>query len=188
MDEDAPYSLMSALEKVKDKERPPIHLWHPDTVKDIDMIIKRDGTWMYMGTPITRRRLVHLFSTVLLKENDEFFLITPVEKCRIQVEDAPFQAILLDCVGKGQDQLLNFTTDMAEAVTAGKSHGLRFDINTDTGETAPYIMVRDELEAKLSRSVYYQLADMMVSQCINDENWYGVWSDGVFFKMLRDEN
>ena len=189
MDENAPYSLMSALEKVKDKGLPPIHLWHPDIVRDIDMEIKKDGTWMYMGTPITRPRLIHLFSTVLLKEGEEYFLITPVEKCRIIVEDVPFQAVLLDCEGegKGKDQALKFTTDMAEEVVAGEQHPLRFEINAGTGEPSPYILVRGDLEAKLSRSVYYRLADLMISEHIENEQWFGVWSEGVFFKMLKDD-
>jgi len=187
IDEDAPYSLMAALEKVKGKGRPPIHLWHPDTIKDIDMVIKKDGTWMYMGTPITRRRLVHLFSTVLLKDKDEYFLVTPVEKCRIIVEDAPFQAVLLDNAGAGKNQVLKFTTDMAEEVNAGADHQFRFEVNAETEEPAPYLMIRDGLEAKLSRSVYYQLADLMVSESVNDENWFGVWSDGMFFQMLKDK-
>jgi uncharacterized protein len=192
MDENAPYSLMSALEKVKGKGLPPIHLWHPDIVKDIDMVIKKDGIWMYMGTPITRPRLIHLFSTVLIKEGEEYFLITPVEKCRITVEDAPFQALLLDCDGEGEEQVLRFTTDMAEEVIAGETHPLRFEINPGTGEPSPYILVRDGLEAKLSRSVYYQLADLMISEQMDleemdGEKWFGVWSEGSFFKMLKDD-
>lgn len=186
MDEHAPYSLLAELEKVKGKGRPPIHLWHPDNVKDIDMVIQKDGTWMYMGSSITRQRLVHLFSTVLLKEEDEYFLVTPVEKCRITVEDVPFQAVLLENRGEGREQVLIFTTNMAEQVTADASHPLRFEINPDTEEPAPYVMVRDDLEAKLTRSVYYQTADLVVSELIDNENWFGVWSAGVFFKMLQD--
>ncbi len=188
MAEHAPYSLLAELEKVKGKGRPPIHLWHPDNVKDIDMVIRKDGTWMYMGSPITRQRLVHLFSTVLLKEEGEYFLVTPVEKCRITVEDVPFQAVLLENIGQGKNQKLTFTTDMAEQVTADESHALRFEINSDTGEPAPYIMVRDDLEAKLTRSVYYQTADLVVSEQIDNETWLGIWSAGTFFKIQRDSS
>lgn len=187
MVEHAPYSLLAELEKVKGKGRPPIHLWNPDNVKDIDMVIQQDGTWMYMGSPITRQRLVHLFSTVLLKEDGEYFLVTPVEKCRIIVEDAPFQAVLLENSGQGKEQVLTFTTDMAEEVTADESHPFRFVINPDSGEPAPYIMVRDGLEAKLTRSVYYQTADLVVSEQFDDTDWLGIWSSGIFFKIQPDE-
>jgi hypothetical protein len=187
MVEHAPYSLLAELEKVKGKGRPPIHLWHPDNVKDIDMVIQQDGTWMYMGSPITRQRLVHLFSTVLLKEAGEYFLVTPVEKCRITVEDSPFQAVLLENSGQEKEQILTFTTDMAEEVTVDESHALRFEINPDSGEPAPYVMVRDGLEAKLTRSVYYQTADLVVSERIDGVDWLGIWSSGIFFKIQPDE-
>ena len=187
MVEHAPYSLLAELEKVKGKGRPPIHLWHPDNVRDIDMVIQQDGTWLYMGSPITRQRLVHLFSTVLLKEGDDYFLVTPVEKCRITVEDVPFQAVLLENNGQGKKQVLTFTTDMAERVTADESHALRFEINPDTGEPAPYVMVRDGLEAKLTRSVYYQTADLVVSKLIDKMDWLGIWSGGIFFKIQPEE-
>ena len=186
MVEHAPYSLLAELEKVKGKGLPPVHLWHPENVNDIDMVIRRDGTWMYMGTPITRRRLVHLFSTVLRKEGDEYFLVTPVEKCRITVEDAPFQAVLLENSGSAKTQRLTFTTDMAEQVVAGESHPLRFEIDEGSGEPSPYVMVRDGLEAKLVRSVYYQLAELVVDETVNGENWLGVSSEGIFFKIQKN--
>ncbi len=186
MDDSAPYSLLAALAKVKDKDLPPVHLWQPDHIKDIDMVIQKDGTWMYMGTPITRRRLVHLFSTVLRKEGNDYFLVTPIEKCRIRVEDAPFQAVLLEEEGVGQEQSLFFTTDMAERIKADKNHPLRFEIDLKSGEPSPYVMVRDGLEAKLSRSVYYQVADLVVSEEVDGEDWLGVWSGGVYFQLMRD--
>ena len=186
MDQDAPYSLLTALENVKGKDLPPVHLWQPDNVRDIDLVIQKDGTWMYMGTPIKRRRLVHLFSTVLRKEGDEFYLVTPVEKCRITVEDAPFQAVLLDEEGAGQTQTLYFTTDMAERIRADKEHPLRFEIDQKTSEPSPYIMVRNGLEARLNRNVYYQIADLVVSEVVDDESWLGVWSAGSFFKLMQE--
>jgi uncharacterized protein len=187
MIEHAPYSLLAQLEKVKGKGLPPVHLWHPENVNDIDMLIQADGSWMYMGTPITRQRLVRLFSTVLRRDDDEFFLVTPVEKCRIAVEDAPFQAVLLENTGGGKGQKLKFTTNMAEQVVADESHPLRFEIDAASGEPSPYIMVRDGLEAKLVRSVYYQLAELVVEQSVNSENWLGVWSENVFFKIQRSQ-
>ncbi|MFP6807485.1 MAG: DUF1285 domain-containing protein [Pseudomonadales bacterium] len=185
MDHDAPYSLLAALENVKGKGLPPIHSWHPENIKDIDLVIQKNGTWMYMGTPITRRRLVHLFSTVLLKEGEEYFLVTPVEKCRIQVEDVPFQAILLTVTGRGRKQNLRFTTDMAEEVLAGDDHPLRIEVDPHSDEPSPYILIRDQLEAKLTRTVYYQLADLMTLEGVDGQEWYGVWSGGVFFKLME---
>lgn len=182
MTESAPYSLLAELEKVKSKEPPPIHLWHPDKITDIDMEIKKDGSWFYLGTPITRQRLVRLFSTVLRKESDgHYYLVTPVEKSRIKVEDVPFLAISMDVKGEGEDQILTFTTNMADEVVVDENHPLRFEFDPQTEEPSPYVMVRDSLEAKLARSVYYHLANL----CIEKQHYLGVWSSGIFFKLLK---
>lgn len=187
MSDKVPYSLLAGLEKVKDKKNPPIHLWNPDNVQDIDMVIKRDGTWYYMGSPVTRNRLVWLFSTVLRREDDgEYYLVTPVEKCRITVEDAPFQAILLDVKGEGESQELHFTTNVADQVVADREHPLRFDIDDETDEPAPYVLVRDGLEAMLARNVYYHLVEYCTIREINGVPWLGVWSRGEFFPMMKE--
>lgn len=192
MTESAPYSLLAELEKVKSKEPPPIHLWHPDKITDSDMEIKKDGTWFYLGTPITRQRLVRLFSTVLRKESDgHYYLVTPVEKSRIKVEDVPFLAISMDVKGEGEDQILTFTTNMADEVVVDENHPLRFEFDPQTEEPSPYVMVRDGLEAKLGRSVYYHLADLCIEkegiekQGIEKQHHLGVWSAGIFFKLLK---
>jgi hypothetical protein len=175
-----PYSLLADLEQVRHKGKPPIHLWNPENVSDIDMTIEADGSWMYLGTPITRQRLSHLFSTVLRREeDDEFYLVTPVEKCRIRVVDAPFVAIGLEESGAGLAQSLRFTTNMADEVTADLEHPIRISHNPDTDEPAPYIMIRDGLEAKITRNVYYQLANLVVEQ----DDVLGVWSSGTFFQL-----
>ncbi|MBD3649202.1 MAG: DUF1285 domain-containing protein [Pseudomonadales bacterium] len=189
MTEQAPYSLLAELEKVKDKGKPPIHLWNPDRVIDIDMVIKTDGTWHYKDSPITRQRLVRLFSTVLRKEEDgHFYLVTPVEKCRIQVEDAPFQAVLVDVKGEGQAQELHFTTNVADVVVAGDDHPLRFEIDRETDEPSPYVMVRDGLEALLARNVYYQLVDHLAVKELDGDRWLGVWSRNTFFPIMREQD
>lgn len=189
MPEQSPYSLLAELEKVKDKGNPPIHLWNPDNVQDIDIVIKRDGTWLYQDSPITRNRLVRLFAVVLRREDDdEYYLVTPVEKCRIRVEDAPFQAILLDVAGEGRNQELCFTTNVAEQVVADEDHPLRFEIDEETAEPAPYILVRDRLEALLSRTVYYQLVEYCTTHEIDGVRWFGVWSCGQFFPMMKAED
>lgn len=185
---DAPYSLLAQLETVKDKAHPPIHLWHPDVVKELDMVIARDGTWFYNGTPIERQRLVRLFSTVLRRDPDgEYYLVTPVEKCRIRVEDAPFQAILLEVTGEGRGQVLKFTTNVADEVVADAAHPLHVAINMRTGEPSPYVLVREGLEALVCRNVYYQLAELLVSERVDGEDWLGVWSSGSFFRFIPVE-
>ena len=183
---DAPYSLMAELEKVKDLDRPPIHLWNPDNVKDIDMVIRRDGRWEHEGTEITRPRLVRLFSTVLRLEDDgEYYLVTPVEKCRIRVEDAPFLAVAVDVNGEGEQQQLTFTTNVAETVVADADHPIRLEVDDATGEPAPYLMVRDGLEALINRAVYYELVELLTNHEIGGIEFSGVWSGGQFFPFIE---
>jgi hypothetical protein len=176
--QDLPYSLMAELDKVAGKANPPVHLWHPENEKDIDMVIQRDGTWLYLGTPIKRRRLVHLFASVLRREGENYYLVTPVEKCRITVADAPFQVLLMAVSGSETAQRLQMTTDMGEEVVVDADHPLRMAQQGD--EWVPYVLVRDGMEARVNRNVYYQLADLMVEQ----DGALGVWSGGVFFPCM----
>jgi hypothetical protein len=180
-----PYSLLAALEKVKDKGKPPIHLWNPENVKDIDMEIKADGTWYYMGTPIERPRLVHLFSSVMKLEDGDYFLVTPVEKCRIKVADVPFQIVLLNNQGEAEAQVLELTTNMSESFEVGPEHDLRVEIDKATDEPALYVFVRDGLEARINRNVYYQLADLLGEYLVSGTPWHGLWSQGVFFPVIE---
>lgn len=179
-----PYSLMTELQKYTDKDLPPVHLWHPDVERDIDLSIHRDGEWFYGGTPIKRPRLIKLFASVLRRDGDEYFLVTPVEKCRITVEDVPFQMILMEVTGTGIDQCLTLISDVAESIALDESHPLRIEQQED--EWIPYVAVRGEMEGRLSRNVYYQLADLLVSGSHNGEPWLGVWSHGKFFPLMRD--
>ncbi len=174
---DLPYSLLADLESVKGNARPPVHLWQPESVKDIDLVIGRDGTWHYNGSPIKRPRLVRLFSSVMRKEDNDYFLVTPVEKCRIQVEDVPFQIVLMDVEGEGRQQVLTCTTDMAERVVIDDSHPLHVVVTGE--EWVPYVLIRDDLVARMVRSVYYQLAELVVEE----NGQLGVWSTGSFFEM-----
>jgi hypothetical protein len=188
MEEQGPYSLLAALDNVKDLQKPPIHLWNPVNVKDIDMEIKKNGDWFYLGTKIERQRLVHLFASVLRLEDDgSYYLVTPVEKCRIKVNDVPFLAVLMDITGEGESQQLSFTTNMAEQVHLSAEHALRFEFDLQTSEPSPYLHVRDGLEARLSRSVYYQLVELMQEKTVNEEDWLGIWSDSIFFLVIRKE-
>lgn len=148
------------------------------------MRIGRDGTWYYRGSAIQRKPLVTLFSSVLKRDADgQFWLETPVERGRIDVDDAPFVAVALDISGTGQSQTLSFHTNLDEIVTADRDHPIRVERDAATGEPAPYVHLRDGLDALIARPVYYQLADLAVSR--QDDDVLGVWSSGVFFELGR---
>jgi hypothetical protein len=132
--------------------------------------------------------MVRLFSTVLRREADgHYYLVTPVEKCRIEVEDVPFHAILMNIQLEGEAQIISFTTNVADEVTLDNKHPLRLETDTETEEPSPYVLVRDSLEARLNRSVFYQLVEAAVEREIEGETWLGVWSSGVFFKLMLVE-
>jgi hypothetical protein len=135
---------------------PPVHLWNPPHCGEIDIRIGRDGRWRHEGSPIGRDALVRLFSTVLRKDPDGFYLVTPVEKLKITVEDAPFIAVQVDRVGEG----LRFLTNVGDWVEAGPDHAIRVETDAATGEPAPYIHVRGALEARMTRPVFYELVEM----------------------------
>ncbi|KEZ75307.1 DUF1285 domain-containing protein [Pseudomonas syringae] len=167
----------------KTKGLPPVHLWNPDFCGDIDMRIARDGTWYYLGTPIGRKPMVRLFSTIMRRDGDDYFLITPVEKVGITVDDAPFVAVSLEVLGEGEGQVLRFLTNVEDQSEAGPEHPLRVVIDPDTQEPAPYIHVRSNLEALIHRNVFYQLVELAVSRDMDGQRWLGVWSHGVFFPI-----
>jgi hypothetical protein len=163
------------------RKLPPVEKWNPAHCGEIDIRIARDGTWFHQGTPVGRRELVRLFSTILRKEAEAYYLVTPAEKMRIQVEDVPFLAVLLEVRGTGHAQQLAFTTNVGDDVVADAEHRIRVENAPETGEPAPYIHVRGGLEARISRSVFYQLADVAVAGEREDE--LGLWSAGVFFPI-----
>lgn len=163
---------------------PPVHLWNPPFCGDIDMRIASDGTWYYMNSPIGRKPLYVLFSRVLRKDEHQYFLVTPVEKCGIRVDDAPFVAIRMDVKGRGKGQIITFETNVDDKVTAGNDHPLRFETETGTGGLKPYLLVRANLEALVSRALFYDLASLGTTE----GEWYGVWSSGVFFPMQRADD
>lgn len=154
---------------------------------DFDIRIGRDGTWYYHGSPIGRKPLVRLFASVLRREADGYWLVTPVERGRIEVEDAPFVAVALEVAGSGREQSLTFRTNIDEEVVADADHPLRVATNPDTGEPTPYILVRDGLEARLLRPVFYQLVALGESRPGNGQDEYGVWSKGQFFCLGQIE-
>ena len=158
-------------------KRPPIHLG------DLEMRIARDGTWFYRGSPINRPALVKLFASALRREVDRgYWLVTPAERGRIEVEDAPFLAVAQTVEGEGRDQKLIFRTNLDEFVTAGPDHPLRVE-TAASGEPTPYILVRDGLEARLARPVFYDLVERGMEEQVGDKIEFGVRSRGMFFRL-----
>jgi len=176
--------LMSAVRAVKGP--PPVHLWNPPFCGDIDMRIARDGTWFYLGTPIGRAPLVKLFSSILKREGDDYFLVTPVEKVGIKVDDAPLLAVDFTATGTGRDQVLTFTTKTEDVVTAGAEHPITVRL-AQNGEPAPYIHVRRGLNALIDRKSFYRLVELGCHEGDSRESWFGIWSDGQFFRMMPSD-
>ena len=150
---------------------------------DLDIRIARDGTWFYRGSPIGRLPLVKLFASVLRREADgRYWLVTPAERGHIEVEDVPFLGVALTVEGDGRNQQLIFRTNLDEFVTAGADNPLRVETAAD-GEPAPYILVRDGLEARLARPVFYDLVELGTEERVGDTIQFGVWSQGMFFRL-----
>ena len=162
------------------KGPPPVHLWNPPFCGDIDMRIAQDGSWFYMNSPIGRKPLFKLFSSVLRRDEDgKFYLVTPVEKCGIRVDDAPFVALRMEVEGEGRAQHLRFETNVDDVVTVDAEHPMRVEDEEGTGGLKPYVLVRDRLEALVSRALFY---DLVARGCVEGD-WFGVWSGGKFWPM-----
>jgi hypothetical protein len=166
----------------------PVDKWNPDFCGDLDMRIAADGTWFYMGTPIGRAALVQLFSSVLRKDEDgRTYLVTPVEKVGITVEDAHFIAVEMTVTGQGDTQILTFRTNVGDVVEAGEDHPLRFEDEPATGGVKPYLLVRGRLEALLSRALLYQLVDLGETIRIDGVDMFAVRSKGTVFPIMPVE-
>jgi hypothetical protein len=153
----------------------------PQDCGDVGLKIGRDGTWYYQNSPIGRKPLVRLFASVLRREADgHYYLVTPAERVLVRVEDAPFMAVGMQVEGSGQDQRLTFRANLDEEVTAGAKHPLRFRPERD-GSFTPFVLVRDGLEARLDRPVYYELVEVAVTKRRGGRDELGVWSGGTFF-------
>lgn len=172
--------IAEAIKAAKTRGLPPVEQWNPPFCGDIDMEIRRDGTWFYEGTPIGRPGLVKLFSTILIREGEKYFLVTPVEKVGIRVEDAPFVAVDFDASGDGPDQKLTFVTNLEDAAEAGPDLPIRVVRDPETGEPSPYVLIRRNLEALIDRKSFYRLVDLGT----HHEGWFGVWSNGQFFGII----
>jgi hypothetical protein len=166
---------------------PPVEKWNPPFCGDIDMKIAADGTWFYQKTPIGRPALVKLFASVLKREGDKYFLVTPVEKVGILVEDAPFLAVELTVVGPEQNVLLTvlrFRTNVDDVVDAGPGHALRFEPEA-TGGLKPYLHVRRDLWAKVTRALFYDLVERGEEREVGGKAMFGLASGGEFFAMAE---
>lgn len=159
---------------------PPVHLWNPPFCGDLDMRIARDGTWFYLGTPIGRPELVRLFSTILKREGEDYFLVTPVEKVGITVDDAPFVAVDFEREGDA----LVFETNVGDHAVAGPDHPIRVERDPETGEPSPYVLIRANLEALIDRKSFYRLVEIGEREVVDGTEWFGLRSSEVFFPII----
>lgn len=174
--------LAQAQNAIKRRGVAPVEKWNPDYCGEMDMRIASDGTWFHEGSPIGRKPLVRLFSTVLRKDEDgKHYLVTPVEKIGITVDDAPFLAVEASYEGTGESQTISFRTNVEDVVTLDSEHPLRLEIDPQSGEPGPYILVRGRLEAKISRAIFYDLVERAVDVERDGKTLFGIWSAGQFF-------
>lgn len=167
------------------KGLPPVERWNPEFCGDLDMEIKADGTWFYLGTPIGREALVRLFSTVLRKDEDgQTYLVTPVEKVAIRVEDAPFVAVEVNVSGEGEERALTFRTNVGDVIEAGPDHPLRFEDEESTDGLKPYLHVRGRLEALVARPVMYELVEHGEPLTIDGIEMFALRSRGAVFPVM----
>lgn len=175
--------LIASVKATKTRGLPPVHLWNPPFCGDLDIRIARDGTWFYLGTPFGRFELVKLFSSILKLEDGKYFLVTPVEKVGISVDDAPFVAVDFEVSGIGSEQVLTFETHVGDFAVAGPEHAIRVVRDPETGEPSPYIMMRAGLEALIDRKSFYRLVDIGG----HHQGWFGLWSSGQFFPVIPSD-
>jgi hypothetical protein len=178
-------SLAMALSKARTP--PPVHLWDPPFCGDIDMRIASDGSWHYQGSPIGRAAMVRLFASVLKREDDKYFLVTPVEKLGIKVDDAPFLAVVLETPNQTPDQTLVFRTNVDDLVTCDSEHQLRFEPESGTGGIKPYLHVRRDLWALVTRSLFLDLVALGEVRELDGRRMFGLASAGQFFPMAPEE-
>ncbi len=176
--------IASAARKASKRGPAPVHLWNPPFCGDLDMRIARDGTWFYLGTPIGRPELVKLFASVMRRDGDDYFLVTPGEKVGITVDDAPFVAVDFDLANPGPEQTLSFTTNVGDIAIAGPDNPIRVARDPKTDEPSPYILIRTNLEALIDRKSFYRLVDIGSHAAIDGESWFGIRSSGRFFPII----
>jgi uncharacterized protein len=175
--------IAGAVKTASSKGPPPVHLWNPAYCGEIDMRIATDGSWFYQKTPIGRPALVKLFASIMKREGDRYFLVTPVEKCGITVDDAPFLAVELRIIPAPAGRLLRFRTNVDDWVDCGPEHRLRFEPEPETGGLKPYLHVRRDLWAKVTRALFFDLVELGEERAIDGTAMFGVASGGEFFAM-----
>lgn len=176
--------LAASAKAAARKGPPPVHLWNPPYCGDLDIRIARDGTWFYLGTPIGRMPLVKLFSSILKLEDARYYLVTPVEKVGIQVDDAPLLAVDFEVTGQGRDQEIRFVTRTEDEVTASAENPIRVVRDPETGEPSPYVHIRRGLEALIDRKSFYRLVELGTQERLDGQDWFGLWSSGQFFPVI----
>jgi hypothetical protein len=176
-------AIAGAARTAAEKGPPPVHLWNPPFCGDLDMRIATDGTWFYLKTPIGRPALVKLFASVLKREDNRYFLVTPVEKCGITVDDAPFLAVELEVTQGERGRTLRFRTNVDDWVDCDGEHVLRFEPEHATGGLKPYLHVRRDLWAKVTRALFYDLVELGEERDIDGRRMFGIVSAGEFFAM-----
>jgi hypothetical protein len=186
--------MAGAVREAGRRGPPPVHLWDPPYCGEIDMRIAADGTWFYQRTPIGRAPLVKLFASVLKREGDHYFLVTPVEKCGIAVDEAPFLAVELAveaadaAAGPGLSRILRFRTNVDDWVTAGPDNLLRFEPEPATEGLKPFLHVRRNLWAKVTRALFYDLVELGEEREVDGRRMFGVASGAAFFAMAPAES
>lgn len=176
--------LAASVNAATRKGPPPVHLWNPPFCGDLDIRIARDGTWYYLGTPFGRMPLVKLFSSILKLEDGRYYLVTPVEKVGIKVDDAPLLAVDFEVEGEGAAQSLRFFTKTEDEVVASAENPIRVVRDPETGEPSPYVHVRRGLEALIDRKSFYRLIELGTHERLDGQDWFGLWSQGRFFPII----
>ena len=171
-------SIFSELSNLDQDTFPPVEEWDPPLCENVSMRIDRSGKWYFMDSPIGRERMVNLFSRVLRKDDDDYFLVTPVEKIKLEVEDKPFVIIDFEIINKGDEQIVTFKTNTDEIFEVNKDHPISIEYK-DENEPSPYVIVRKNLEGLINRNVYYKL----IENCEEIDNNFGIYSSGVFFRL-----
>lgn len=175
-----PEGLATAARAAGRRGPAPVHLWNPPFCGDIDMRIAVDGTWFYLGTPIGRPAMVRLFASVLKREGDRHFLVTPVEKVGIRVDDAPFVAVDF----RRTNDVIVFETNLGDATEAGPDNPIRVARDPDSGAPRPYVHVRAGLEALIDRKTFYRLVEIGETRDVDGTAWFGIASGGAFFAVI----
>ena len=179
--------IETSMNKIKVQSEAPVDSWNPNFCGDLDIRIAKDGSWFYEGSKINRINLVKLFSSILKKEGEKYFLVTPMEKIGITVDVAPFVANSLDFLGKARAQKLSFTTNVGETFSLNYDHPIRIEYKPQTNEPIPYVVVKRNLEALIDRKSFYRLINLGGVENYKGKKWFGIWSNNCFFPVILNE-